>query len=680
MSDDLEARSHEHVTAQFTPRRAASWWSVAEDLLWPEKQAREKILRRADALAKSNVDTVVQFGFHCRFDFAWYFGAMHGYFAAIAQALHERGIRFLDHYSCNVVARPRSEEERLKYHSFQRHHVDLYPDRIAAETAGYGGYRYNDLREVDLVTGEPAYTPIYQAELLCHNNPDFLAMHEAYLRRQLAEIPLDGLQQDDMAFYNLFRSCGCTHCRERFQRKYGHELPPLTEHHFWGDTTGDPRMWGNYENPAFRDWVRMRYQTVDDHLAMVRRVIGPDRVLMTCCSASGPKVLNALALSYEHFIEFCDWVLLENCGLSSETVRWARMEPEAMLHKSIGAAKSSEPAPAVACSYATYDDGAYLGWALARFWGVINWISTLRHGLSDDPDDKEEAELIRDLNTWERRYDEANAGDDVVEVRLAFLRANKENGWTNEIGQEYWQRASGWALALLDRNIGYRFLTSRDFCDVRDRGSERAPLILDSCACVSDAEFRQVSAFLEGGGQVWLIPPFGSHDDRGNTRPRPLLEDLLCVETRTAGLRILASNDVPNQLAGLIGEKALSPRITVTGSNRDWRIRLRRTRDGLAIHLLNQALEGVPHPTAMDRWGRARVLDEIRSTASAEPLAFELDVSGLDLRAPSGTMLLSPELPGPRPVGVHAAGPSRFRLTLDMRDIRLYAMLRWGTT
>ena len=33
------------------PQRVASWWSVAEDLLWPEKRVKDKIRRRADALA-----------------------------------------------------------------------------------------------------------------------------------------------------------------------------------------------------------------------------------------------------------------------------------------------------------------------------------------------------------------------------------------------------------------------------------------------------------------------------------------------------------------------------------------------------------------------------------------------------------------------------------------------------
>ncbi len=119
------------------------------------------------------------------------------------------GIRFLDHYSCNVVARPRSRAELELYHAGQRHHVAIHPDTFSAPTAGYDGFRFDDLREIDVGTGEPAYSTSYQAELFCHNNPDFLEMHRRYLLRQFAEAPLDGVMADDMCDYAWFRACGC---------------------------------------------------------------------------------------------------------------------------------------------------------------------------------------------------------------------------------------------------------------------------------------------------------------------------------------------------------------------------------------------------------------------------------------------------------------------------------------
>lgn len=661
--------------APFQPRRAASWWSVAEDLLWPEKRARDKIKRRADALAEAGVDTVIQFGFHYRFDFAWHFGAMHGLFAEIADALHQRNIKFLDHYSCNVIARPRSEEDRVNYHSFNRHTVNLYPDAVAAETAGYAGYRFNDLREIDLLTGQPAYCSQYEGEMFCHNNPDFLAMHAAYLRRLFSEVALDGVQADDMCLYGCFRSCGCRHCRDRFRRECGHELPPLSDRTFWGDTSISPGMWGNYENAAFRAWVRMRYRYVAEHVANVKRIIGPNRVLMTCCSSSGPQVLNSLALSYENMITACDWVMLENCGLAADTVHWSQAEPEAMLHKSIGRTKSADT-PAIACSYTVYPDGAYLGWALARFWGATNWISTLTPGLHEDPgDSKEEAQLIAPYNNRESQHDNTDLGRDVVELSLAFLRANKENGWKDAAGQEYWEHANRWSLALLERNIGYRFVLTPDFEDPQRLLAENAPLILDGCACLSDAQSRCLREYLRLGGRIWALPPLGTHTTDNERRKVAVLDELQTDKTAQCALVILDPKDGPNVLNNLIVSGAFTPRIRVIANN-DWRIRLRQTTQGIVIHLLNQALEGVEHPTVKDRWGQAKVLKEIRSKASGAPLVFEVNFAGLRPASWSQAVVLSPELPDSRETHVEQIDQHRLRLTVDLTGVRLYAMLR----
>jgi len=153
-------------------------------------------------------------------------------------------------------------------------------------------------------------------------------------------------------------------------------------------------------------------------------------------------------------------------------------------------------------------------------------------------------------------------------------------------------------------------------------------------------------------------------------------EELLAAHPGCRILDAALRRDVRTALERLIGDRAVSPRIAVTGMNHDFRIRLRRSPDGLRVHLLNQALEGIPHPTAMDRWGRANVLNTIKSTASGAPLVFELDVSGLGVDEPAVFALLSPELAGPRPVSVDPAGGSRVRVTADLSGVRLYAVLK----
>ena len=75
---------------------------------------------------------------------------------------------------------------------------------------------------------------------------------------------------------------------------------------FWGDTAKNMLLWGNYENPVFRDWIRMKMDSVADHVKMVKGLIG-EKPLMTCCSSTGPITLNSIALNLERMAPYLDY-------------------------------------------------------------------------------------------------------------------------------------------------------------------------------------------------------------------------------------------------------------------------------------------------------------------------------------------------------------------------------------
>jgi hypothetical protein len=114
------------------PNRVASWWTTIEDLQWPQKQITDEIKRRAEGFAKAGIDTAVNFGFHIRFDFADYFGQLHGYYADVCETFHQQGLFFMEHYSCNHISWPKNAEELIKMNTFQRYHVLLYHDASAS--------------------------------------------------------------------------------------------------------------------------------------------------------------------------------------------------------------------------------------------------------------------------------------------------------------------------------------------------------------------------------------------------------------------------------------------------------------------------------------------------------------------------------------------------------------------
>jgi len=293
--------------ASFVPNRAASWWTSLENLQWPQKYVLDQIKRRADGYAKAGIDTAINFGFHTRFDFSNYFGVLHGYFAAVCDELHQRNIRWIDHYSCNHVIRPRTDADFWMVNKYERHSVLLIPDAAAAKFAQYEGHLFQDLCEVDLRDGSRGYARQYQFEAFCHNNPGFLEMHHKYLLQLVKDVPFDGIEVDDMCSYAGNTTCGCKYCRDRFKRDYGQDIPNFSDAEFFGDTSQKDMLdWGNYENPAFRDWLRMKSDSVRDHVKMIKETIG-DRPLMTCCSDTGPIILNAVALDLEKMAPHLDF-------------------------------------------------------------------------------------------------------------------------------------------------------------------------------------------------------------------------------------------------------------------------------------------------------------------------------------------------------------------------------------
>jgi hypothetical protein len=657
----------------------ASWWSVLEDILYPEKKIQDRIRRRADSLAEARFDSVMQFGFHTRFDYVPYFGALHAYHAAVAEELHKRDIRFFEHFSCNVIARPRGREERLKYHRWQRHHVALYPDEEARRTLTYEGHRLDSLRAVTVASSLPSYAPQYQCEFLCHNNPEFREMNQKYLKRYLAEVPIDGIEVDDMVYYDGFQSCGCRHCRDRFREEYGRVVPGLDDHGFWGDTSKSPYDWGNYENPDFLSWVQMRFDATTEHFALIRQAVGDKLPLTTCSSNTGPILLNSLGMRYESLAGHMGVVMLENNGIDVSAADWTRTEPEAMLQKSY--ARSHGNLPVVALSYANCEDGAYLGWAIARFWGVSNWTSTLTQGLPEDPPQLEEsASLVRKYNRWDIANGDLDARGirSPVDAFLAFDRHCKENGCRLPDGRDAWDRVSEWSKALLARNIAYQFIREDTLGSCREMLKLGRPIILESCAFLPDAQVGEIAEYARRGGRLIISGALGTHDERGRRRAASLLDAL-----RSSGPLpnvIVTGTGAPRDLLEeLVGEGHVRPCIVMDDPEPGFVARLHVYAGSVVLHLVNTRLEGIPHETVREVWPTlGPMLAGLRSRNRTETLATEIDFGGIGHEPWVRPTLRSPEMDGARPLELRPLGGGRYGIRADVSRIRLYAMVADG--
>ena len=655
----------------FAPNRAASWWCTIEDLEWPQKHVVDKIKRRAEGYARARIDTAINFGFHNRFDFANYFGRLHGYYANVCEELHQRNIRFMDHYSCNHVCRPRNEADFRYINKYERHAVLLFPDPIAAKHAQYEGHLFRDLCEIDLRDGSRGYAKQYQFEAFCHNNPGLHDMHGKYLVRLMKEVPFDGIEVDDMCSYPGNTTCGCKYCRDRFKRDYGHEIPDFGDKSFFGDTSKENMLqWGNYENPIFRDWLRMKSDSVRDHIKMIKGVLG-DKPLMTCCSDTGPVVLNAVALDLEKMAPYLDMFMLENVGTNVNNTAWVDMDAEALNQKDIAAKRGG--APAIALSYALSETGAYLGWGLGRFWGVSNWSSTLNGRLEEDPPHAMEMEdVIGGPNNWEKQYSDLHYmdGRDLVEIRLVNNRYCRENGWRDEAGHEHWDRSKAWSAQLVNNNVGYRFVRSEELADAAALLHEDTPLVLDGVACVSDGQFAAIRSYLSKGGKAWLALPFGTHDEKGHIRHAPLSETLM--KGRHTNLRMVDSAVSSRPLEKLIAGGIFKPVLKQVKGDPRWAARIRLYNGKPVIHFMNAGL--VAEPDEIADLSGIPLMKDIHSPIRDNECVYEIRTTRFTAQ---GLSVMSPEwgaVKKPAPVTTFKEGYSSIHVNLE--GAKIYAVVQ----
>ena len=498
--------------------RAVSWWIVWDDLKWPDDDVYDKIKRRADLMKASNTDTAVIFGAHFRWDFMPIWDCLHDLMATIADELHQRDLKLIDHHSSVLVHRysNRKEMRNVKMHSGP--HLPFSPSYQAAASWEFNGHKLDDWRMIDVTTGKPVYLPAYTAEEFCFNNPDFTRSYLEYVKLLLKETKIDGLMCDDAIFFSGYSSCGCKHCKDKFQKLYGHELPEAAESSFWG----------NWKNPAWKNWLQMRYQSNGDFLSLVKSVLPEDFPLMSCCSGSSNAGYNCTGQDVRQFNRSCNMVHLEMCGNTPPFNDPGTSNPP-VSHRLVSAshhlaAAMQKNLPCVGQGYGFTEAGANIIWAANKMLGANCWFSTLKARLglpvskiSHLPDD---AEAAAKAFTFEKEHPELFRSSINSGLGVYFSYNTRNNSF-------FGSTEHGYAHDYFD-TLEHFFssgLTPRTILEIpTDINSCRA-IILPSALCLSDIERENIGKYIANGGTIFATGPFGLYDGNGDASPSPLLSE-----------------------------------------------------------------------------------------------------------------------------------------------------------
>ncbi len=490
-SSKIQSENREHL-------RAISWWLTYDDFRWPDPDIADKIKRKADNMVRSGCNLAMLFGAHWRWDWLPVWTMLHDLIAAIADELHERGIRVMDHHSAVLAQRYHSVDDLRRIRLRHPHHISPAPTFEIGASWEFDGQKLDDWRMRDVRDGAVCIQSMYDTVEFCMNHPGFVEAYRKYVRKLFAETGIDGLQCDDGMFYSRFSSCGCTHCRTRFRDEYGFELPPADDAGFWGD----------WSNPAWRRWIDLRYRSAGDFLARVRTAMPAGAGLCTCLSGPIHVAGNATGQGPE-MIDQCNVLMLEMCKNMPDLDGNPTRPMPSQLYQLAKAAKRG--LPVMSCGYGYTTATADVVWAFSKFLGADSWLSTNKGRLSlrfSDwdrlPDD---TELPGRGYRYERDHRTLFDTCPEADVLVYFSEASRRyyGGGANDYVRDYQEAI--WKLFRAGYSVGAA-------AEIPAPGTAAA-LMLSSAGAMSESEREAVAAFAAAGGKVLLTGPCGLLDGTG---------------------------------------------------------------------------------------------------------------------------------------------------------------------
>ena len=488
------------------PRRGeryVSWWLKWEDLNWPNADNLDRIRRRADLVAANSASAAVIFGTHFRWDWMPFFEILHDYLATLADELHQRGIKLFDHHSVNLVHRYDTREEMRNVILHSQPHLPFSPCRTAAADWTYNGSRLNDWRMIDAVTRKPLYFPQYTGEGFCYRNPEFIAAYCAYAKKLIADTGIDGLLTDDSVQYQHYLGCACPVCRQALRDRAGVDLPPADDANFWG----------NWENPAWRAWIDLRYEACSTFQQAVRKILPPDFPTMSCGGNGASAITANKACDAVYFLRGCNMQHLELCGnlppYKHDPVTWNHP----ILQHFVGASYNSAAAEKVgaACvgvGYAFTEPSANIVWALNKCLGADCWFSTLKGRLGLTTADLEK--LPDDFSPvgkafrFEEKHPELFDTAAVRQAGVFFSRETRDHTLYGNLHD---------GLAL-DFNQTHKLLAGAGIAiatvlEIPEDTDTYQLLIVPGAASMTAAEAESLRRFASAGGTVLCFGPCG---------------------------------------------------------------------------------------------------------------------------------------------------------------------------
>lgn len=482
-------------------RRFTNWWIHWEDLHWPNPDSREAIKRKAEKYAQANITSAIIFGCHFRWDYLPFFTILHDYLATVAEELGKYHIELIDHHSVNLIHRYSTPEQMRRVMEHSGPHIPFSPSREAAASWEYNGKRLNNWRMIDVRSRDILWFPQYASEGFCHRNPEFGESYRDYAVKLVRDTGIKGLMADDAMYYANMNACACPYCRQELKNRTGLELPPIEDQSFWG----------NWDNPAWKAWIDLRFDATHDFHKALRAVLPEDFLLMSCGapSATGGAVMSAS--DARKFMGGCNYVNQEFSGNTPPykqdpvTVN-VPVAPRLISASHHQAAAREKGVRCYGTGYGFTEETANIIWAVNKMLDADCHFSTLkaRLGLPQKilrtlP---EEEDVIQKAYTFEKEHPQLFSGEPIGQLGVYFSYETRNHTCFGALAKGYTEDYAQ-ILKMLFR-AGISAHTVFKFPE----DTKQYPLILlPSPAAMTDGEKAALKRYAEVGGKILITGP-----------------------------------------------------------------------------------------------------------------------------------------------------------------------------
>ena len=356
------------------------------------------------------------------------------------------------------------------------------------------GWTQRDARRPD----EPLFFEEYGGVwLFCLNHPEFREAFYQMVIEFTKETGVDGWMIDEVEWLPTWFSCGCLWCREKFKEETGMTLP----------FEANSPVWGNFENPLWRAWLRFRMKSAADFFADLKKRLDaetPGKILTTCHAGASDtwsaQFWGTDAIEYSRVLDYIFYEAYVRNGIPF--YGWLWYFAELKLYAAI--ARPTGVAP-LALFYPRSALESRFSWALSsaagfRFWACNN----------------ASASYPFDFFKWQASHENLFvASAPLADAALLFSKQTRD-GYKGRDLDFYVREWTGWAQTLIEANIPFETALEQDL--TKERLSRYRLVIAPHAVCLSDAQILALLDYASSGGRIITTGETGWRDETGEPR------------------------------------------------------------------------------------------------------------------------------------------------------------------